>query len=179
MASERKCTCTRRVCTDSQRVLIGICGRRPLWQTTAILHQNSLLFLLYFSYDSVKIWTKSVLQFKRIRKKTKFFITVKEKYGINGRYYTLSFLGTAFSTFSLISQKLLKISIPNFNIILRDIFGLHLFTGSGNRRVYTDSQRVLIGICGRRPLWQTTTIWQQNTLMAKCIIALLLFCQNL
>ena len=90
-----------------------------------------------------------------------------------------TFHGTAFSTFSLISQKLLKISIPNFNIILRDIFGLHLFTGSGNRRVYTDSQRVLIGICGRRPLWQTTTIWQQNTLMAKCIIALLLFCQNL
>ena len=25
------------------------------------------------------------------------------------------------------------------NIILRDIFGLHLFTGSGNRRFYTDS----------------------------------------
>ena len=24
-------------------------------------------------------------------------------------------------------------------IILRDMFGLHLFTGSGNRRVYTDS----------------------------------------
>ena len=39
----------------------------------------------------------------------------------------------------LISQKILTISIPNFNIILRDIFGLHLFTGSGNRRVYMDS----------------------------------------
>ena len=39
----------------------------------------------------------------------------------------------------LISQKILTISIPNFNIILRDIFGLHLFTGSGNRKVYTDS----------------------------------------
>ena len=37
----------------------------------------------------------------------------------------------------------------------------------------------LIGICGGRPLWQTTTIWHQNSLMAKCIIPPLLFCQNL
>ena len=36
-----------------------------------------------------------------------------------------------------------------------------------------------LGICGRRPLWQTTTIWYQNSLVAKCIIPLLLFCQNL
>ena len=81
--------------------------------------------------------------------------------------------------FLLISQKLMKILIPNFIIILRDIFSIHLFTGGGNRRVYTDSQRVVIGICGRRPLWQTTTIWHQNSLMAKCIIPILLFCQNL
>ena len=42
---------------------------------------------------------------------------------------------TQLSTFSLISQKLMKISIPNFNTILRDIFSIHLFTGSGNRRL--------------------------------------------
>ena len=61
-------------------------------------------------------------------------------------------------TISFISQKLLKILNSNFSIILRDILGLHLFAGSGNRMVYTDSWRVVIGICGRRPLWQTTTI---------------------
>ena len=36
-----------------------------------------------------------------------------------------------------------------------------------------------LGICGRRPLWQTTTIWYQNSLLAKCTIPLLLFSQNL
>ena len=27
----------------------------------------------------------------------------------------------------------------NFNILLRDIFSLYLFTGSGDQKVYTDS----------------------------------------
>ena len=39
-------------------------------------------------------------------------------------------------------------------MMLREIFGLHLFTGIGNQRVYTYSYRVVIGIYGRRSLWQ-------------------------
>ena len=43
----------------------------------------------------------------------------------------------------------------------------------------TDSYRIVTGICGRRLLWRTTATWHQNTLVAKCIIPLLLFCRNL
>ena len=50
----------------------------------------------------------------------------------------------------------MKILIQNFNIILEQVVCLHLITGSGHRMVYTDSQRVVIGICGPRPLGQTT-----------------------
>ena len=61
----------------------------------------------------------------------------------------------------------------SLSIMLKDIFGLHLFTGSGNRRVYTDSERVLIGICGRCGKQQpsgTKNLWWPSVLYLSYII---------
>ena len=63
------------------------------------------------------------------------YIYIEHRNIINLKYHGL----VKINLVPLIPLKLMKISIPNFNILLRDIFGFHLFTRSGNRRVYTDS----------------------------------------
>ena len=70
----------RKVYTDSQRVVIGICGRGPLWQRTIIWHQNYLvakcsLPLLIFCQN---LGQNGRVVLEKMPKKTKFLVAVQD-----------------------------------------------------------------------------------------------------